>query len=280
MWDQGLGAWLEQGHYLSAWRDAMFLWPAPIVAVALLGLILPVPRYDGSKDTLTASAAVPTSDVAPRFFHWWMAACAVYYLIGARELHFNWSNYHLMTPAVVALSAHAMVTSVRWVASLHPSWSERAGLGILAATFAAVAVITGLELRTLFRTMYRPFAQADYELGLALREVVPADDLIVTIATDVGDGTSIYYSGRYGWSYPPLEGATDEDFAWPPPDEARAVRFLDDLRMRRARWLGVVKLERKSLWDGHPLLASYVDEMYSLEYDTSRWSIYRLRSAT
>jgi 4-amino-4-deoxy-L-arabinose transferase-like glycosyltransferase len=105
IWDQGLKRWAEQRFFISRlWGAITALWTLPGIAMLSLGIFLPLFKKV-RKRAESKHAIAESSNDAPWLFHWWIAAGAVYYFIGARELIENPSNFHILSPAVAALSA-------------------------------------------------------------------------------------------------------------------------------------------------------------------------------
>jgi hypothetical protein len=108
---------------------------------------------------------------------------------------------------------------------------------ILSLTAFLLLFIIMLAGQKGLRWMYFPYAEETYQLGLALRDVTQPDDLVITLANDLGDPVGIYYSQRRGWVFPPAEPGQ----SW--------GRLMDNdnenIRLRRASEGGAVDWNRQ-----------------------------------
>jgi hypothetical protein len=102
--------------------------------------------------------------------------------------------------------------------------------------------------------MYRGFAKQGHELGLALERVSKPGDLVLTMASALGDPTPIYYSRRRGWIFPPARDG--KSWGKLPDDDAESIALFDGLRRQGARWLGITRDQVREL-ERHPRLAEH-----------------------
>ena len=80
-------------HYLAAewlclsdlFRIAKLLWGVPLLTLALVGLLLPSTRDEGSN--------------LPWLFHYWLLGGVIFYGFGAQELVINIWSFHIVDPA-------------------------------------------------------------------------------------------------------------------------------------------------------------------------------------
>jgi 4-amino-4-deoxy-L-arabinose transferase-like glycosyltransferase len=179
VWVDGPLAWWEQGYYLVPIAEELqyWLWTPPIIALVAIGLLYSPNRSE--------EPAPPGEASAPWLFHWWLAGCAFYVLIGARELSENVWNLHLFNPPAAALAGQALI--------LIGALGSRTVTA--PASLARMAVVMGVIVMSALwalPTLYKPeHAQDGYELGLALREVSAPGDLVVTMTSDLGDPVAI-----------------------------------------------------------------------------------------
>jgi len=142
--------------------------------------------------------------------------------------------------------------------------------GIIAASLILIAVLGTIRLKR----VYYPAAKHDYELGLALRQVSQPHDLVVTMATILGDPIVIYYSHRRGWLFPPP--SPSRDFIELPEDDSESIRAFEELRAEGARWLGIVAAQHAKLRQKHPLLLAHFERTSRLYRRDPKWRIYSI----
>jgi hypothetical protein len=264
VWVDGPQAWWEQGYYLDSIADNLryWLWTAPIIGLVAVGLLIP--------PTCHEAEGPDGRPRAPWLFHWWLAGCAFYVLIGARELTENVWNFHIFNPPAAALAGQTLILIGTLGRRPARSLSSLARMGVV----VAVVVVTALGT---LPTLYKPeHAQDGYELGLALREVSAPGDLVVTMANDLGDPVAIYYSRRRGWIFPPAE--PDRWWNRLPEDDGESIEQFERLRASGAGWLGLVRRFDKETWEGHEQLLAHFRETCEYVADGPGWVIYRIRS--
>lgn len=272
LWDYGLENWfnekfflLQLGRHLNGW-----MWTEPIIVLVFFGLFLHPPHEKADSDQRLGD-----SQKAPWLFHWWMLAFAIYYLIGAKELVGNPWNLHLINPAAAALAGNAIMAIAAFTNRI-----ARSRLAVPSASAASLVTIVVILLSIggfahwNLRWIYHPYAQESYTLGLALREVSPPEELVITMANDLGDPVAIYYSRRRGWVFPPAE----PDKAWGelPEDDQEAIRLFNELRNRGADWLGIVNRHKKRIWNHHPMLAEHIERTCELKQESPDLAIYHI----
>ncbi len=266
VWQDGLLKWLGQGYYLRGTLELVlgWLWTAPVLGLLLLGLL-----FGPASASLAAEAPPETERRAPWLFHWWLAGCAVLYLLGARNLaDLPWVA-HLASPAVAALAGHGLV--LLWTLGAAPGrWPAKLRVGL-----AALAVLAAGQL-ALPRISEPSYALQGYQLGMALRQIAQPNELVVTLASDGRDPIAIYYSQRRGWLFPPRPLGP----AWNglPETDEQAIQQLELLRGQGAKWLGIVS-DRSDLWVDRPELLEYIKQ--TCEYTTKLsggYVIYRILS--
>jgi hypothetical protein len=215
-----------------------------------------------------------SSSKAPWLFHWWLIGCGIYYFIGARELVENPWNFHIFNPPSAALAGHALILVGSFTGK-----SLRSPTAI--ARIAVLLLIIGGTGQKVLKYMYKPeHANATYKMGLALRQISQAGDLVVTIPDDIGDPVAIYYSQRRGWVFPPASN----DIAWNllPEDGNESIRMFEELRANGADWLGIVSNPKddnqlkNDFWRDHPTLVEYIKRTCELKATSPDWFIYRI----
>jgi 4-amino-4-deoxy-L-arabinose transferase-like glycosyltransferase len=184
IWDASFDNWLEASYFwpkLS--RAAAWLWGAPLLVSALVGLLFP-PAQNG-KGSLRW------------LFHYWLLAGIVFYAFGARELADNPWNFHIIDPALAGLAAQGLLVTS---AALARFGLPMIGRGVIVLIIVS---ILGFEVKNL-GWVYYPYARETRALGIALARISEPSDLVVTVGNDIGDPGAIYYSRRHGWVFPPL----------------------------------------------------------------------------
>jgi hypothetical protein len=256
VWKFGLVYFLKHKYFLPRllWQLKWF-WTIPLTAVVALGALL----------------KPPTDARLPFFFHAWLIGFAAYYLIAAQGLVQNPTNLNLMNPAAAALAANALLGLWAWA----QRYSNKVVCYLLASAAVVWICLFGAEgYRGLRAFAYRPWSQADYELGLALRRLAPPNDLVVVSGTTEGDPTAIYYSRRRGWIFPPLN--TRNPASLDAFGGRGAIPVLEDLRRRGAGWYGVVAPQRDAMARTRPAFLRYVDRYP--RYQAHGFVIYRLNA--
>ncbi len=272
LWNDGLREWWDQNYFLPSLQVNFYywLWAAPVIYLVSLGLLLRPPGRERSRESGEDQLPINNSGKAPWLFHWWLLAGIFYYFIGAKELVDNPWNFHIINPVGAALAGHAIVS----IASLRPLSTRPL------ASRAAVAVfllIIGGAGQNVLKNMYtRPYGDESYGLGLALRQVSQPGDLVVTMASDLGDPNAIYYSRRRGWIFPPASN----DIVWDqlPEDDNESIRMFEELRAKGADWLGIASERKKDFWTGHPALVEHIKRTCQFHSQTSQYVIYRVLS--
>lgn len=271
VWDHGMNTWLSKGYFLSNMSKIFVHWLFSAVGFFLIifGFFVPA-NYSTQWINSNSEVEEKTPDLTAIWvFHWWLIGFTIFYLIGAKELVDNPWNFHILSPAAAVLMAHAML-------SFGQIWRSRVGrLAKLLVTLIALTLIIPLSQQSL-ASMYYPYAQESYSLGLALREVSQPSDLVVVIGNNMGDPVSIYYAHRRGWTFPP----SDPKRAWNrlPEDDAFAIQLFDDLRQQGADWFGIVTEQKQNIWDNHSDLKRYIETNFVSEEENSDWTIYRIPS--
>jgi hypothetical protein len=255
LWQNGLRAWVREAYFLPRLYQHLNLWfwTKPVMVLVAIGLLLPPPQ--GKSRWL---------------FHYWMLGIGIYYVFGAQELVSNPTNLNIVNPAAAALAGNVLLAIA--------SFARRVGGRIvaLAITSAILLIVVRTGYRHVEDWAYHSYAYKAYKLGLALRERSRPEDLVVTMAQDIGDPVAIYYSGRHGWVFPPAE--TWASFNWSDgiTDEREAIRLLEELRNQGADWFGVVENQKVRMRKNNPQLTEYLARTFELDSETPDWTIYRI----
>ena len=120
--------------------------------------------------------------------------------------------------------------------------------------------------------MYHPYAYESYSLGLALRQVSKPEDLVVTVSNAFAEPTTIYYSHRRGWVFPPA-------FTWEKEllrEDHEAIRVFEELRSSGADWFGIVDESVHKLRKQNPVFMQHIIDTCELVDATPEWIIYRI----
>jgi hypothetical protein len=275
VWDEGLRSWLDQGYFLSklSWNFRHWIWTEPAIILAGLGLVLPLVRgpFSGGRQPAWAAFSLPW------LFHVWMLAGVIYYLIGARELVINAWNFHLLNPAAAVLVAYALLYLANLVGRV--AFPIRAGPAAIVNTVVILVGLAGILLagQRQLKYMYQPHwdSAVNYRMGLALGAVSAPGDLVITIPGGTIEPVAIYYSGRRGWSFPPL---------WPgvtwaggePPEDGESIALFEELRRQGADWIAIAAGRKGSLWQNNPKFMKHLAQTSQLVKYHPEWVIYRI----
>lgn len=274
VWSDGLLAWLAKGYYLPMAADhaVYWLWTWPVLALAFVGLLFPPPLAGGDSD-------VPTEWRPRWFFHFWLAGGAVLCVIGLKELVYNVWNLHAFNAAAAAFAGLGLARVVGIGRSAASGWASDHS-GFLRAAFVLLCIAwIGRQATAQF---YHAGSREGRELGLALGRLAAPDDLVVTIANDVGDPVAIYYSGRRGWVFPPKGRAGHRHWNLMPQDPATSIRFFESLRREGADWFGIVADPkddtpgREEFWQHHREFVEYLQRRCEMVEKTGNYVIYRI----
>jgi 4-amino-4-deoxy-L-arabinose transferase-like glycosyltransferase len=268
IWDQGLSAWAEQQYFLlRLWGPVIRLWSLPGLLLFCLGFVLAIIKKPALEARSSKENVFPFFE-APWLFHWWIAAGMIYYLIGALELIENPSNFHILSPAVAVLSAHAVIRLSSFAAT---QLKQPVLHGVLAALLVMAVGVWG-QRHSLLRSSY---ARQSYELGLALKAVSLEDELVVTVGEEIGCPVAIYYSGRRGWLFPPFGEIKDWERL---PEDNEAIEIFERLRVKGAKWFGVVDRRKDDIWKERPRFAKHIERTSEIAKIDQSAIIYRVRS--
>jgi hypothetical protein len=281
LWHDGLKAWWDQAFFWPKVSQRLrdWLWMKPVIVLVTLGLLIPRPTREYYPLSTPSRHSRQNSRKIPWVFHVWLLAGLFYYLIGAKELAENPWNLHIMAPPVAALAGHAIIGIAEFFfavlnkfVSHSPSRPNHRVISFL--TPCLFLLIIALMGQKGLKWMYFPYAEESYTLGLALRDVTNPDDLVITLANDLGDPVGIYYSQRRGWVFPPAAPANSWGRLMDDDDEN--IRLFVGLRKSGADWVGIVNEQMKDIRENHPALLDYIRRTCTLESRSKDWVIYRL----
>jgi hypothetical protein len=271
LWDEGLKEWIKNRYFLESFYSVLeyWLWGIAGIVLVFIGLLFPPPGLHTRQVSLDNKSYV----TAPWLFHWWLAGCAFYYFIGAQELVRNAWNFHIYAPVAAIFAGRALVllsttTLAPAGAPLSVSFSR---------LFVILAITSFCSFRLLKKELYKSYAENSYHLGLALGQISKPDDLVVTLAEDIGDPVAIYYSKRRGWVFPPAN-----KFWAPtelPPEEQDLIKDLENLRRQSADWLGIVATHHQDIQERFPLLVQHLNKTCIKQTQTKDYVIYKILKA-
>jgi hypothetical protein len=272
VWKFGLHRFLAQNYFLpKLYAELSWYWTKPVIILVIVGLFLRPPysdRHFTSDQPLEARALR-----SPWLFHWWILAFVIYYLIAAQGLVNNPTNLNIINPAAAALAGNTLIA----IASLTKRIVGSPGAMVLIAVI--LLLIGGVGSKNL-KPKYYPHAEDAYKLGLALNQITQPNDLVVTIAQDIGDPVAIYYSQRRGWVFPPVTNWSPLLNTWWDgiKNDREAIQLLEELREQGAGWLGIVKDKKDKIWKENPKLVEYIARTFELYQESPDWIIYRIRA--
>ncbi len=262
-WNYNLIEWWKQGYSFSKTFKIFkgWMWTFPFTILILFGFLNR--SLHGSFNRRSDQLASSSFQKAPWFFHWWLLGGLFYYLIGVGHLIGNPYNFHIINPPAAAFAGDAIVTFVTLI-------KQVLGKPASIATMTAMLLIMSGYGQKSSRTMYYPYAQEGYELGLALRQISQPGDLVTTLTNDIGDPVAIYYSQRRGWNFVPGDSWSVEFYA-----ESQIVQ-LENLRELGADWLGIVAEQNRNLQTSNRVFLDYIKRTCELIQESNRWVIYRI----
>ncbi len=189
--------------------------------------------------------------------------------LGPKNSVLNPWNFHILSPALAALAAMAVVVILR---------IEKRGKWTPATVGIAVAIlifIWGFGFNNNLKRLYRSIYYDDYLLGLRLRELTEPGDLVVTADMDYGSPINIYYSRQRGWVYP------QPDHRWISlfDDQEAAIQELERFRSEGADWLGFETERKEQFWRDYPQLAAHIEQSSFLVEENDEYVIFRFKDS-
>ena len=276
VWDRGFQNWLQEGYFLSDlyWHLKTWMWTRPFIILFVIGIFSLPPKNRENNDR------------APWLFHWWIIALIIYFLIGAEQLNRNSWNLHIINPAAAALAGRGILVGWSFSEKIFRLLSDNISKAqILKANLVATVfflILIGIRIPNKLHKMYYPTkvelnSRESYELGLALKQVSAAEDLVVTVANDIGEPVAIYYSKRRGWVFPPPW----KDVVWwelLEENDDYLIGLFEKLRKESADWFGIVAEHREELWENRTKFMQHVVSTCELVRKTDDFTIYRIKS--
>lgn len=270
IWHHGLGHLLQHGYYIpeTAREFGHRLWTIPAVILMFFGLMRPLRPLDAAQPPIPARW----------FFHFWIFGCVILFVIGVKELTQNPWNFHVFSVACSTFAANGLV----WFTFLITS-PAKPHLRVIPVAVVGL-ILLGTSLATLRGLYDRLQGYANYQMGCALRELSGDDDLVVTLAADIGDPIPNYYSRRRGWIFPPAHlPELHPQWTQFPEDETTSIALFDDVLKRGATWIGIVAAPmdnhapKWNFWDKQPRLVEYLKQTCEIVQKTPGYAIYRLK---
>lgn len=259
LWNEGLKAWLNESYFLYNTAYIFQHWTMgwPFICLVLTGIIF-------SFTSLFKKHNFPFS----YFFHWWLLGFLFFYLIGAKELAWNFWNFNIAGPAIAAISAIPVYMAFKALKQSFFKW-------VLLAVVVALIFISNSFI---FRNVY--FSSSNhhsYELGLELKKQIGKNDLVVVIGEQLGSPVAIYYAGTKGWVFPPHEVENEaNNIDELPADDDQSIRALQYLIRRGAKWFGAVSEQSKYIQQNHPAFQQYLDSNFTRVVSNEHFVIYKL----
>ena len=270
IWSKGFDAWLRDDYFLpQLYWHLKNIWTRLGLLLVVVALLLKPRRWVPEN---TATLRQSRSGGAKWFFHYWLlAAGCSYYLIGAAHLTSQPYNLHLFDPPAAALASHTIVTLASHVKPYVGLFASRA--------FVMTAVMSiAVSGHSSLKASYESSTESGYKMGLALRRMTEPDDLVVTFPEFLGDPVAIYYSRRHGWVFPPAFAWGEVTQDWNDSIRSeRAVHWLQVLRTKGARWIGIVTHHKDRIWRLNPELANFIQREFELREEHPEYLLYRVR---
>jgi hypothetical protein len=265
IWNEGLKEWLHQGYFLYNTQYIFRHWSLgwPFIGLCLVGLSAPLVLKN--KFVIQEQK----SFFLPWFFHWWFLGFLFFYIIGAKELTWNFWNFHLLSPVVAAFSSRALFISFAFIHQV--KWQ----ICVSVVVFILIAISNEFVYRNVY---YSSDNHASYEMGLELKKHVGKNDLVVVIGEQLGSPVAIYYSGAKGWVFPPheVEGKPNDVNSFPGQHED-AVEAFQYLQKKGAKWLGIVKAQYENIKENHPLFFQYLQRNFPVVVETNKYVVYNIK---
>jgi 4-amino-4-deoxy-L-arabinose transferase-like glycosyltransferase len=262
LWNDGLRSWVQQRFFLP---DLAYIFKNWTLGLPFIGLFIAGVVISAVSIRRRMRAGEITHYNGPYLFHFWLAGCLVFYVMGAKELVWNFWNFHIWSPMIAAFCGATLVAARQRLAR-RPVLALTVGL-----LLAAWIVVAGREV--LRNTFTDEYYISDYRMGLRLRNLRQPDDLVIVLAREVGNPIAIFYSGGRGWVFPPA----GKD-AWDrlPTTAAQSVATLEQLREQGADWFAIQRGQYQTIQQSYPLFASYLTSRYAVRADEPDFVIFQL----
>ncbi|MFZ1220900.1 MAG: glycosyltransferase family 39 protein [Chthoniobacterales bacterium] len=193
-----------------------------------------------------------------RFFHWWLAAMALFVFVAGYGNRHQW--YQLPLVPIAAALAGCFCAWVGGRAQIPRALRWAGGVMLVVSFLVSSSFCT--------KPFYRPAAAALRNLGRELDEATTSNALIIA-ATD-GDPTVFYYAHRKGWHF-----LGDGVYDGNPLDSQQIIANLEKLRGRGATHL--VFYAGTQWWlEYYPEFAQHLATSATLVEQTPEFTIYKL----
>jgi hypothetical protein len=263
IWDEGFMKWYKQLYFLPK-LEVIFVhwfWGLPFIGLILLGLLISPPKFSSNYEDGRLSQIM-----APWFFHIWFAACIFYYFIGAKELVGNPWNFHILNPVAAVFAGRALVIMATY---------QNTKIFITVFRIGIVTLIIGISNSFILKNIYSTkYAIASYHMGLELKKVSKPHDLVVTMAQNLGDPVSIYYSRCKGWVFPPADKWAPSKL---PDNDQESIQAIEQLRNKGADWFGIVNQHYQDIQTNHPAFYNHITKTCKLHSQTSDYVIFQMQ---
>jgi 4-amino-4-deoxy-L-arabinose transferase-like glycosyltransferase len=279
LWDDGLYQWLSKKYYFPDMfhRHIKRLWTWTAILLTILGLflnpyflIIYYKNYPKCREDYDKPTDGYCEFSVPFLFHWWLLAGIIFYCLAAKELVYNIWNFHIITPAIAALTGHSIVVFTSFLSRFMRRYAA------IATSLLLVLIFIMLIGQKNINSLYQPIGKESYQLGLALKQITVQSDYVITIAHEFGNPVAIYYSQRRGWVFPPANTWSKLDWGDGIKDDTEAIRLLEELRTQGADWLGIVNDQKNKIWKDNPKLVEYIEQRFELYQESPDWIIYRI----
>jgi hypothetical protein len=193
-----------------------------------------------------------------RFFHWWLAAMALFIFVAGYGNRHQWYQLPLVPIAAVFAGCFCAWVGGREQISRTLRW---AGGLLLVVSFLVSSYFCA-------KPFYRPASAGLRNLGRELDEATTPNALIIAAAD--GDPTVFYYAHRKGWHF-----LGDGVYDGNPLDSAQIVANLEKLRARGATHL--VFYAGTQWWlEYYPEFAQHLTTNATLVEQTGEFTIFKL----
>lgn len=268
VWDEGVISWLRQKWFFveTFWIARNWMW-GDVILLLFAGSLIASPFYLRTSRTIDKTKH-PL--YYPWFFHYWLLGYAVFYFIGAKEIVWNFWNFHLLSPVVAAFTGRMLV-----ILTNHRFKSKKLIVTGMFFSFNLFVIIFNLPvIRNLYTNEY---SRNGYKLGKALSKVKKNGDLVIAVSEEIGNPMPIYYSECRGWLFPPasINTITYNTLEFMPTG-SESVLLLETLRKEGADWFGMVKLHYDDLKQKQPDFINHLIEQYEVKEETKEYIIFEL----
>jgi hypothetical protein len=234
IWDSNFSEWVSNWYFIPSIFSSLksWLWGWVVLLLTAASLIIP----------LFTRITLPNAYI----FHWWALAFLMDYAFEAKHLSIDVYNLSILNPIAAGLSALATVFLCRKLPINLLRYKH--AMMCFVCFILLNAIIGQIALRKFFEDSYI----REYRLGKVISNSSHTKDFIVYFGLEP---ITIYYSGRYGWVFPPAEHWFDENLYY---DSDERVLMLSKLKEEGAKWFVIPDgaFDPKS----EPILSGYLDK--------------------